>query len=258
MLLLFAMLYICYCSFSAFIVYWILDFTSFYLSWIFLYSILFIVSLFIIQWLWIGWYRKADTGNIDFLSFAMLLFRYRPHFWRLGCHLQAGTGRDPKNLRQEFFPDEYLCLVHEFSWWSLDRNAVGQANDVSAVEGDWLILDHAGRLKFQSRLVATGAIVIGRDDGLPDTSLPVTIQMRSKASWWKTTGRANYWGRAQWIWGVGLLERSRCRLVNDENGEGAQGPDIPVVTGPRTSAPSPVPWNCSVWLIITVSVVFFC
>ena len=81
------------------------------------------------------------------------------------------------------FPEEDLCPVHEFSWWSLGRNAVGQANDVSAVEGDWLILDHAGRLKFQSRLVATGAIVIGRDDGLPDTSLPVTIQMRSKASW---------------------------------------------------------------------------
>ena len=54
----------------------------------------------------------------------------------------------------------------------------GLANDVSAVEGDWLILDHAGRLKFQSRLVVTGAIVIGWDDDLSGTSHPVTIQMR--------------------------------------------------------------------------------
>ena len=51
----------------------------------------------------------------------------------------------------------------------------GPANDVSAVEGDWLILDHAGRLKFQSRLVVTGAIVIGRDDGLSSTSHIATI-----------------------------------------------------------------------------------
>ena len=27
-----------------------------------------------------------------------LRLRCRPHFWRLGCHLPAGTGRDPKNL----------------------------------------------------------------------------------------------------------------------------------------------------------------
>ena len=46
------------------------------------------------------------------------------------------------------------------------------------MQGDWLILDHAGRLKFEPRLVATGAIVIGRDDGLSSTSVPVTIQMR--------------------------------------------------------------------------------
>ena len=65
------------------------------------------------------------------------------------------------------------------------------------VEGHWLILTHAGRLKFRSRLVVTGAIVIGRDDGLSSTSLPVTIQMRSQASWRTTTGRADYWGRAQ-------------------------------------------------------------
>ena len=31
-----------------------------------------------------------------------------------------------------------------------------------AKEGDWLIIDHADRFKFQSRLVATGAIEIGR------------------------------------------------------------------------------------------------
>lgn len=44
----------------------------------------------------------------------------------------------------------------------------GPENDVRAVEGDWLILNHAGN--FQSRLVAASAIVIGPDDGLSSTS----------------------------------------------------------------------------------------
>ena len=78
-----------------------------------------------------------------------------------------------------FFPEEDLRPVHEFSWWSLGRNAVGRQMMCKAVEGGWLALDHADRLKFQSRLVVTGAIVIGWDDGLSSTSLPVTIQMRS-------------------------------------------------------------------------------
>ena len=81
--------------------------------------------------------------------------------------------------------------MHEFSWWSLGRNAVSQANDVEGCGGDWLTLDHADRLKFQSRLVVTGAIVIGRDDGLSSTSHPVTIQMRFLASWRTTTGRVD-------------------------------------------------------------------
>ena len=53
-----------------------------------------------------------------FSSFAMLLLRYRPQFWRLSCHLPAGTGRRPKNLSQVLyisFPEEDLCLAHEFS-----------------------------------------------------------------------------------------------------------------------------------------------
>ena len=41
---------------------------------------------------------------------------------------------------------------------------------IKVVEGDWLTLDHAGRLKFQSPLVVTGAIVIARDDDLSGTS----------------------------------------------------------------------------------------
>ena len=47
---------------------------------------------------------------------------------RVGCHLTAGTGRDPKNLRQVLssFPEEGLYPVHEFSWWSLGRKAVDQ------------------------------------------------------------------------------------------------------------------------------------
>ena len=48
-----------------------------------------------------------------------------------------------------------------------------------AVEGDRLILDYADWLKFRSRLVVTGAIVIGLDDGLSSTSQVATIQMRS-------------------------------------------------------------------------------
>ena len=40
------------------------------------------------------------------------------------------------------FPEEDLCPVHAFSWWSLGRNAVGrQMMGRKAVEGDWLILD---------------------------------------------------------------------------------------------------------------------
>ena len=42
---------------------------------------------------------------------------------------------------------------------------------LKAVEGDWLILEHAGRLRFRSRLVVTVAIVIDRDDGLSSTCL---------------------------------------------------------------------------------------
>ena len=52
----------------------------------------------------------------------------------------------------------------------------GPANDVSDVEGDWLILDHTGRLKLQGHLVATGTIVISRDDGLSSTFHIATIQ----------------------------------------------------------------------------------
>ena len=42
--------------------------------------------------------QESRYGQHWFSSFAMLLLRYRPHFWRLGCHLTAGSGRDPKNL----------------------------------------------------------------------------------------------------------------------------------------------------------------
>ena len=104
------------------------------------------------------------------------------------------------------FPDEDLCPVHEFSWWSLGRNAVGQQMMCrKAVEGDWLILDYADWLKFQSRLALTGAIVIGLDDVLSNTSHIATIQMRSKASWRTMTGRADYWGRALLIRLVGFV-----------------------------------------------------
>ena len=34
------------------------------------------------------------------------------------------------------FSEEDLYPVHEFSWWSLGRNAVGQANDVKGC-GVW-------------------------------------------------------------------------------------------------------------------------
>ena len=66
-----------------------------------------------------------------------------------------------------------------------------------AMEGDWLTLDHADRLKFRSRLAVTGAIVIGQDDGLSSTAHIATMQMRYKASWLTTTGQVDYWGRAR-------------------------------------------------------------
>ena len=83
--------------------------------------------------------------------------------------------------------------MHEFSWWSLGRNAVGrQMMCRKAVEGGWLIIDHADRLKFQSHLVATGAIVIGRDDGLSSTSHIATIQMRFLGFLANDKGGADY------------------------------------------------------------------
>ena len=33
------------------------------------------------------------------------------------------------------FPEEDLCPVHEFSWWSLDRNAASQQNDEEGCGG---------------------------------------------------------------------------------------------------------------------------
>ena len=104
------------------------------------------------------------------------------------------------------FPEEDLCPVHEFSWWSLGRNVVGrQMMCRKAMEGSWLTLDHADRLKFQSRLARTCAIVIGRYDGLSSTSHSVTIQMRFLASWGKTTGWPEFWGRAPLIRVVGFV-----------------------------------------------------
>ena len=44
-----------------------------------------------------------------------------------------------------------------------------------------------------------------------------------------------------------MLERSHCRLVNDENIEGAQGPDIPVVVSHRSSDLSSI--SCSLELL---------
>ena len=119
--------------------------------------------------------------------------------------------------------------MHEFSWLSVGRNAVAgkQMMGRNAAEGGWLILDHAGRLKFQSRLVVvTGAIVIGRDNGLSSTSRIATIQMRFLASWRTTTGRAD---------GLGTCStypngRVCGELVNDEYGEKM----LPVVMGHRS------------------------
>ena len=44
-----------------------------------------------------------------------------------------------------------------------------------------------------------------------------------------------------------MLERSHCRLVNDKNEEGAQGPDIPVLVGHRSSDLSSI--SCSLELL---------
>ena len=64
-----------------------------------------------IEWLAVNrLIQKSRYGQHWFSSFAMFLLRYSPHFWRLGCHLLAGTGRDPKNLRQ---------VLSIFSWGGL-------------------------------------------------------------------------------------------------------------------------------------------
>ena len=118
-----------------------------------------------------------------------------------------------------------------------------------AVEGDWLILDHAGRLKFQSSLVVTGAIVNGRDDGLFGTSHPVTIQLRFLGFLANVNGAGRPLGTYSMntYRGVGLLERSQHRLVNDGHREGTQGPNIPVVVSRRFSDLSSI--SCSLFNI---------
>ena len=92
-----------------------------------------------------------------------------------------------------------------------------------AVEGGWLTLDHADRLMFWSRLVVTGAIVIGRDDGLSCTSHPVTIQMRFLGFLTNDNGASRLFEDvlhlSEWS---DLWERSQHRLVNDELREGMQ------------------------------------
>ena len=117
--------------------------------------------------------------------------------------------------------------MHEFSWRSLGRNAVSQATymERQAAEGDWLILDHAGRLKFRSRLVVTGAILIGRDDGLSSTSHPVTIQMRFLGFLANDNGANRLFGDVLCLSeGSGLWDRSLRRLVDDEHREGMHDP----------------------------------
>ena len=78
--------------------------------------------------------QEIRYGQHWFSLFAILLLRYRPHFWRLVFHLPAGTGRDLKNLSQ---------VLYIFSWegfvpraWVLlavsGQERCGPANDVSA------------------------------------------------------------------------------------------------------------------------------
>ena len=78
-----------------------------------------------------------------------------------------------------------------------------------AVEGGWLIIDHADRLKFQSHLVVTGAIVIGRDDGLSSTSHIATMQMQFLGFLANDNGASRLFGDVLYLseWS-GLWERS--------------------------------------------------
>ena len=72
--------------------------------------------------------------------------------------------------------------------------------------------------------MVTGAIVIGRDDGLSSTSHPVTIQMRFLGFLANDNGASRLFRDVLYLseWS-GLLERSQHRLVNDELREGMQG-----------------------------------
>ena len=139
----------------------------------------------------------------------MLLLRYRPHFWRLVVTSPRKLVETPRTYVRFSLslPEEDLCLVHEFSWRYLDRNAVGwQMICRKAVEGDWQILDHAGRLKFRSGLV-TRAIVIGQH-------LPPGIRLLGERQW----GELIVWGRAQWIrgtdcWSVLIIGSSMTNIA---------------------------------------------
>ena len=53
-----------------------------------------------------------------------------------------------------YFPEEDLCPMHEFSWWSLGRNAVGQANDVESCGGR--LVDYGPRGKSKVPVTSGG------------------------------------------------------------------------------------------------------
>ena len=144
---------------------------------------------------------------------------------------------------QQFVPPAWVLLVVS------GQERCGPANDVSAVEGGWLTLDHADRLK----------------------KVPVTSggdwRNCNWSGWWLLqylphsyysnavlSLLANDDGASRLFGDVlneserlGLLERFHCRLVNDENGEVVQGPDIPVVVSHRSSDLSSI--SCSLELL---------
>ena len=146
------------------------------------------------------------------------------------------------------FLEEDLCLVHEFSWWSLGRNAVGQANDVECC-GERLA-DSGPRGPVKIRATSGGDWRNCNWSGWwplqhlrPGHYSNAVLRVFGE----RQRGELMVWGRAQWIPGVGLLECSLFRLVNDENEEGAQWPDIPVLVSHRSSDLSSI--SCSLELL---------
>ena len=105
--------------------------------------------------------------------------------------------------------------MHEFSWWSVGRNAMGQANDMEGCSGK---LADSG-LKFLSRLVASDAILIGMmASPIPPTELLFKFGLRllgERRRGEPTIGNALNESEGSDYWSVLILGSSMTKILRE-------------------------------------------